>query len=376
MKDNKIKIFHTGDFHLDSPFSGCGVKQSEARRAALRNSFSSALARAVSDGCEIILIAGDLFDCGYVTPETVSRAFKDIENCKIPVVVSPGNHDPFKSGGIYDRADLPENLHVFSSPALSRIDFDSIGVSVHGYAFVSDRIDEPPVTSEKIQLHPTNVNVLLAHGDLYSPISKYAPINRPTLEASGFAYAALGHVHKAEAPIRLGKTTVSYCGFPEGRGFDELGFGGAMEISINAITGEAETERIVLSSNRYMIETVDVTGAESARDALAAAQRTVKEKGYGKETNLRIVLKGSVSPLFHSDISANAEELGLSLLEIENSTSPVYDAESLKNDISLRGALYRRLLPALSSDDGHRRALAAEALRIGLAALDGRQILQ
>ena len=115
MKDNKIKIFHTGDFHLDSPFSGCNVKESDTRREALRCAFSAALERAASDGCDLILIAGDLFDCGYVTAETVSRAFNDIEKCGIPLVVTPGNHDPYRAGGIYDRSDKPKNLFIFTS---------------------------------------------------------------------------------------------------------------------------------------------------------------------------------------------------------------------------------------------------------------------
>ena len=375
MKDNKIKIFHTGDFHLDSPFSGCNVKESDARREALRCAFSAALERAASDGCDLILTAGDLFDCGYVTAETVSRAFSDIEKCGIPLVVTPGNHDPYRAGGIYDRSDNPKNLFIFTAPELSRLDLDGLPVSVHGYAFTSDRIDEPPVTSDKIKLHPTNINILLAHADIYSPISKYAPLSLKTLESSGFAYAALGHVHKAEEPLKTGSTTVSYCGFPEGRGFDELGFGGAMEVTVDAVSGEVTAERITLSTRRYMIESVDVTGAESLTEIRSAVLRSVKEKGYGKETSLRVILTGSVSPSLPADVRIDTEETGLSLLEVENTTSPIYDDETLKNDISLRGALYRRLLPALSSDDKRERAVASEALRLGLAALDGKQLL-
>ena len=375
MKDNKIKIFHTGDFHLDSPFSGCNVKESDARREALRCAFSAALERAEGDGCDLILIAGDLFDCGYVTAETVARAFSDIEKCGIPVIVSPGNHDPYRPGGIDERSDKPGNLFVFSSPQLTRLDLDGLPVSIHGYAFTSDRIDEPPVTSDVIKLHPTNVDLLLAHADIYSPISKYAPLSLKTLETSGFAYAALGHVHKAEEPLKAGSTTVSYCGFPEGRGFDELGFGSAMEVTVDTVSGDVTARRVTLSTRRYMIESVDVTGAGSINEIRSAVLRSVKEKGYGKETSLRVILTGSVSPDISADVHIDAEEAGLSLLEVENTTSPIYDNETLKNDISLRGALYRRLLPALSSDDKRERAVACEALRLGLAALDGKQLL-
>lgn len=376
MKDNKIKLFHTGDFHLDSPFSGCDVKQSDKRRADLRNSFSAALSRAAADGCELVLIAGDLFDCGYVTPETVKRAFLAIEKCGLPVVVAPGNHDPYEKGGIYDRRDRPDNLFVFNTSEMSRFDFDGIGVSVHGYAFTSDRMDESPLTAGAFELNPRNVNLLLAHADIYSPISKYAPISPLSLETSGFEYVALGHVHKAEAPVRMGASTVAYCGFPEGRGFDELGFGGALEVTVDLSAHSVSTERVILSSRRYLIETLDVTGASSSGDLLSAISNFIKNSGLGKETSLRVILTGAVSPALSAEIDPDPEELGLSLIEVVNTTSPVYDAKLLEEDISLRGALYRELLPSLRSDDPRTRAVASEALRIGLAALDGKQILQ
>lgn len=366
-----IKIFHTGDFHLDSPFSGCDVKESDGRRASLRDSFASALKRAAADGCGMILIAGDLFDCGYVTHETVSKAFLAIEECGIPVVISPGNHDPYEKGGVYDKHERPSNLFVFSSSEISRMDFDDLGVSVHGYAFTSDRMDESPL-SAPIELHGENANILLAHGDIYSPISKYAPISPLSIEGSGFDYVALGHVHKAEPPVRMGSTTVAYCGFPEGRGFDELGFGGALEVTID--NGDVKTERVILSAKRYMIEQLDVTGATSNEDILSALASFVSKSGFGKETSLRVILSGAVSPSLSISMSPSAESLGLALIEIENDTSPVYDARLLEEDISLRGALYRQLLPSLKSPDSRTRRVAAEALRIGLAALDGKQI--
>ena len=366
-----VKIFHTGDFHLDSPFSGYDIRESDKRRAECREAFASALDKAVKDGCNIVLIAGDLFDCGYVTGETVSTALSAIESCGIPVVVAPGNHDPYEKGGVYDRRELPENLFVFSSTELQRFDFDDIGISVHGYAFTSDRFEDSPLEGG-LELHEKNANVLLAHADIYSPLSKYAPISPVSIEMSGLDYVALGHIHKAEPPVKMGSTTVSYCGFPEGRGWDELGLGSALEVTVDGKT--VSTERVTLSDKRYMIEELDVTGASTNGEILSAIASLISAKGLGKETSLRIVLKGAVSPDLSVSTSVSAESAGLALIEIENETSPVYDAQLLEEDISLRGALYRQLLPSLKSPDARTKRVAAEALRIGLAALDGKQI--
>lgn len=375
MNERYLKIFHMADFHLDSPFSGLDLKESDERRASLCMAFSSALSRAASDGCSLVLIAGDLFDCGYVTAETVEKTFEAIGRCPLPVVISPGNHDPFVSGGVYSKKGLPKNLYVFSSDKLERLDLDSIGVSVHGYAFTSDRLDESPVSKESISLHPSNVNILLAHADLSSPFSKYAPLSPRTLEGSGFVYAALGHVHKHELPERFGSCLTAYSGFPEGRGFDELGYGGALEVTVDRETLAADAERVILSLRRYEWETLDCGGMTSAADAERAIKKLISNKGFGIGCALRITLAGAVSPEFTPPTLLTRELLGIDLFELINETSPVFDAAYLENDVSLRGALYRELLPALRSDDPEKRRVASRALHVGLAALDGRPFM-
>ena len=65
---------------------------------------------------------------------------------------------------------------------------------------------------------------------------------------------------------------------------------------------------------------------------------------------------------------SNAEIFELKLKDL---TTPVPDNEYLKNDPSLRGEFYRNLLPSLTSEDTNTRRLAAEALYLGLCAIDG-----
>ena len=67
-------------------------------------------------------------------------------------------------------------------------------------------------------------------------------------------------------------------------------------------------------------------------------------------------------------------ESGVEYLEIVDDTMPFLDGEYLERDATLRGELYRTLLPKLRSEDGNERRLATKALRIGLAAIDGKSI--
>lgn len=365
-----LRVFHAADFHLDSPFAGMDLKSSDARRRTLLSVFLSALHRAVEDGCQLILLSGDLFDSGYVTTDTLEAVKAGLKACPLPVVIAPGNHDPFVPGGVFS-GDWPDNVTVFSSETLTYADFDALGVRVHGYAFTSDSYTAHPL-SGGVALHPTYWNLLCAHADLASPLSRYAPIAPAELAASGFDYAALGHIHKSPAPQTLGKSLVAYAGFPMGRGFDELGNGSALEIALDRSKGSVALTRLVLSTQRYVIEALDITGAARSGDAAEKLQRLISEKGYGTETCLRVVLTGAVTPGFPAELSLGRETFGTALLEIRNDTVPLYDADALESDPTLKGAFYRELCEQLRSPDEYSRRVAAEALRIGLLALDGR----
>ena len=62
------------------------------------------------------------------------------------------------------------------------------------------------------------------------------------------------------------------------------------------------------------------------------------------------------------------------MLEVDDRTSPTFDGGVLENDMTLRGELYRELYPMLSDGTPEERATAAAALRLGLAALEGRNV--
>jgi hypothetical protein len=59
---------------------------------------------------------------------------------------------------------------------------------------------------------------------------------------------------------------------------------------------------------------------------------------------------------------------------VENCTLPLLDFGELENDISIKGAVFRELLPRLESDDENERKIASMALKYALAALSGDEI--
>ena len=371
-----MKIMHLADFHLDSAFSGFDKVGADLRRAELRECFVRAMKIAKENGVELVLISGDLFDTPFCTSATRRVVFSAIKDVACPVVIAPGNHDYYNKNGTYADKDLPENAFVFTSNELGRFDFDDLGVSVLGYAFSSDRYEENPLINE-VPLSSENINLLCAHTEIGVNFSKYAPMSAQAISKYGFVYAALGHVHIKGEPLVIGNSAIAYSGFPQGRSFDELGEGGAYIVDIDRETKAVSLERIVLSTMTYEIERVDITSLSNDEDVIREIGKVVEAKGYGEKTALRVYLIGSIPSDYTPNINRILNDSAFSkllLLQIKNECVQSFDLEHLEKDLTIRGEVYRQLLPLLNSDDENERQKASLALKFALAALDKREI--
>lgn len=370
-----IKLFHAADLHLDSPFSSLPPSAGERRREELRRVFLNMMKTAADEHVDLVLLPGDLFDSGYASPATAEVLREGFETVKCPVVICPGNHDPFTPQSIYATGKFPSNVHIFSDDTPSHFDFPDLGVDVWGAAFVRPTM-EGALMARIPRLEDDILHILCQHGDTRSMLSRSCPLNPRDIAYRGFCYAALGHVHVPGEPEVLSGCTIAYSGCPMGRSFDEPGWGGALLVTIEQ-NRRVTIERRRFATRRYEVEHLDVTGLGNDSDVAARLRGLIASRGYGAETSLRVLLEGELSPetTLSPQSIARRCEAGLEYLELRDRTLPVLDAGYLEKDMTLRGALYRELLPLLSGEDETLRRRAADALRAGLAAIDGRAIL-
>lgn len=370
-----VKILHCADIHLDSPFADRRPEKAAVRRNELRGVFSSMMTYARLNAVDIMLIAGDLFDCQYITSDTVSlvqRAFSDNKKCRF--VISPGNHDPFSQNSIYDKTEFPSNVYIFDSERLSFFSFDELETDVYGYAFTSPDLDYNPFSGRKPE-NSSRINLLCAHGELGVSASHNCPIKIADLTESGFDYAALGHIHNSSGIKQTNGVYYGYSGCIEGRDFGECGYKGALcgEISKQNGVFRANLRGLRFSKRRYEILTVNLTG-ETETDAVYDKIFTSILKNYGDDTSLRLILEGNISPNVNINNIYIRQKLENTLfsLQIINKTFPLFDYAMLENDKTIRGEYFRRMLPFLNTDD--ERENASLALRYGLSALAGNDI--
>lgn len=372
-----VRILHTGDLHLDSPFACLSPEKSEERRRELRETFGRLVTLAREEAVDLILIAGDLFDAAYVTARTANRIIEEFAAlAPTEIVISPGNHDPYTPKSLWASGRLPSNVHIFSTEDLASFTFPALNTVVWGWAFLSDRLEFSPLASRRVD-DPDRLNLVCGHCDLGVPLSKYAPVTTADLSAFGAQYAALGHRHVITPPQTIGERTLAaYCGCIEGRSFDEPGKGGVYIIDAAKKDGgwALDLRRVTLALRRYETASVDISGVDHEREVARRIKAVVEENGYGRDTALRVILTGATPPDFIVPREANGEALGLFYLELIDRTAPTFDAKYLEADMSVRGELYRSLLPYLTSGSVEERATAARALRMGMAALAGEDI--
>ncbi len=361
-----MKFIHSADIHLDSPFALLPPDRAAVRRNEIRAAFTSMLLYARLNACDMVILSGDIIESAYATRDTANLLIREFEAMpKVKIIIAPGNHDPYEKGSLWSSQSFPDNVFIFDSDKLSYFSFDDLNTDVYGFAFTSNTLESNPFAGMS-PLNPDRVNIIAAHGDLTSPISKKCPITKAEIEATGCNYVALGHIHNTTGIAVAGKTHYGYSGCLEGRDFGECGHKGAIVVEIDD-DKRVTTRGIRFSKKRYEILTLDVTGSTSVEDAREKFRTAYAKSGFSADTILRLVLEGSVAPEFSAAMSDFSENI----VEFVDNTSPTYDADYLQNDPGIRGAFYRELLPLLQSDDVAKRRVAAEALRLGLREIQG-----
>jgi len=256
---NTIRILHAADLHLDSPFEGLPAGKAAIRRQEQRTLLAALADLAAEEQVDLVLLSGDLLDSANTYYETGDELVRSLQNIDAPVFIAPGNHDYYSAKSPYARLKLPENVHIFTESAVHYVALPRLGVRVYGAAFTEDH-SGPLLHGFHAERREGVLNILCMHGEVGVRNSVYNPISEEDLAQSGMDYVALGHIHKACGLQKAGSVWYSWPGCPEGRGFDETG---EKTVSIVELSSTECTLRTrVISTHRYEIMKVDVTGAD------------------------------------------------------------------------------------------------------------------
>lgn len=293
-----MKFIHTADIHLDSPLRGLSAypdAPADRLRTATRDAFQNLVSRAVDEQVDFMVIAGDVYDGDWKDFNTglfFVRQMGRLRQAGIPVYLLYGNHDA--DSEMTRGLELPDNVHVFSSRKSETFRIEGKKLALHGRSF-----KVAATTENLLPSYPEPVAGWLNIGVLHTALegnsehAKYAPCSVAELQAKGYQYWALGHVH--EHWIQRGDTTIAYPGNLQGRHIRELGVRGALLVTAEG--GEiTEVDRLEVDVLRWQSLEIDITAVADLRSAVRLVGQAMEQLLETTPSDLplavRVVFKG------------------------------------------------------------------------------------
>lgn len=242
------RFLHTSDWQLGMTrhyLSKRGDDDPQARFTADRIETVRRLGDvARQEGCEFVVVAGDVFETHNVSTQIIARACEAIASIDLPVYLLPGNHDSLEPGCLWDGPEFarhcPSNVQVLRDHAETQIT-DGTGVviaTIVASPLTTRHPSTDPLADLVKNLEPAQTpRILVGHGQLegLSGDAREALISRAPLEDAiargALSYVALGDRHIAW-PTNDNHAAIRYSGTQETTSFNEESVGTAVIVDL------------------------------------------------------------------------------------------------------------------------------------------------
>lgn len=230
-----LKILHTADIHIGMTFASRGYRD-DIRKQLVEARFDilgRIIQSANENGCEMLVVAGDLFDRPNVKKADIAktaRMFKQFNGKCIAVL--PGNHDFYDPSGELWK-NFQENA-LDNSVLLSEAkpySLDELGLDIDAVLYPAPCNDKHSERSNIAWINALNErprakwHIGIAHGSLSGVCpdmnGRYYNMDEKTLKGFGLDLWLLGHSHVRHPDHdQLNDYRIIYSGTPEPDGFD------------------------------------------------------------------------------------------------------------------------------------------------------------
>ena len=232
-----IKLLHTADWQLGKPFSrfegDVGAVLREARLDAVERIADARQARPTSKPCWWRATCSRASTPSRACCGAWCTAWRGFAG---PWLLLPGNHDPARPGGVWDRfqssGDCPDTIRILAKP--EPVPLEGGRLVVLPAPLMQKHVSGDPTSwFDSADLPAGAVKVGLAHGSVPELLAGQAaspnaiPLNRA--EQVGLDYLALGDWHSV---LQVGPRTW-YSGTPEPDDFTRSGLGEVLLVTLS-----------------------------------------------------------------------------------------------------------------------------------------------
>lgn len=273
-----VRFAHTADWqlgmtrHFLSP--GTQGRYDQARLEAVERIGQIAAA----EGCEFIVVCGDVFEHVQVARRTAAPAHRALRAVaeRMPVYLLPGNHDHLSSASIYAShwfgAELPANVHVLDRAGVVDVQpgVELLAAPWDGKQPPAEQIDR--LAARAAVIDSDAVRIAVGHGGVDTLASQLTsdPISVATLEQAlaerRIDFVALGDRHSRTDVGASGR--IWYSGTPEPTATREIDPGHLLVVDIEPGQSAKVTAHQV-ATWVFAEQAFALRGADSVDDVLA-----------------------------------------------------------------------------------------------------------
>jgi len=353
-----MRFLHLADAHLDRPFSGIQDMPDSMAKLCLKASqraFDRAVALALENQVDAVLMVGDMFDTarrGVEASLFLRDRLKRLAESEIPTFLVHGNHDPLDAS--LSRVSWPSGVHVFPAEDVYQMALkgkDGIECHLYGISFASSLVTEnlstrfPKERTAEVMMGLIHANVGGRSGH-----QNYAPCKESHLHSKAIDYWALGHIHKREIFLE-DRPKAAYPGMLQGAHIGELGEGGALLVDIGP-TGPVQTEFVPLSEVVWHDVQVQIESLADVGELEDAVVQALNNTHPGPRI-VRVIVTGR-GPV-HNELMLRVDQESLLealraavldlgecwIAKLVNETKPELDLEAFIKEETFTGELLR-----------------------------------
>jgi DNA repair exonuclease SbcCD nuclease subunit len=347
-----MRFVHTADWQIGKVFKRFGPKEETLRQARL-----TAIERlgtcAAANGARHVLVAGDVYDCEAPSPVTLRapiermKAFPDIHWHLLP-----GNHDPHRPQGVWDRlrpGELPGHIHLHLAAA--PIELEAGAFLLPAPLTRRCELDDLTAWMDTATTPAGALRVGLAHGSVTNFASEGEatnPIDPTRATKAGLDYLALGDWHRTLQVTGA----VWYAGTPEPDRAGGQERGTALLVEIAGPGVPVSVTPLATGTYRWTTRTERLADVGE----LADLETRLRAEPDLPRLILRLRLEGALTLSGHAELQRRLVDLEAALfhLELDQSALLARPTEEDLETIDFDGVLRRSadLLKGLADDTG------------------------
>ena len=347
-----VRLLHLADVHLDTAFEGRSDVLRSHLRDALRTAFERAVDCAIDEAVHAVLLAGDLFDDDRLSVTTEAFLVEQVarlDAAGIDTIYVTGNHDPGGSGFRAAQIEWPDRFHYVDTRAPTTIPLTDADGNPRATVVAAGHVDAHEDANLAAQFPaaegggPT-IGLLHAHVTAASQVAahdRYAPCSVEDLQAPGYDYWALGHIHTRQ---RVDEAVPAwYPGNLQGRSPRETGARGGLLVTLDGGPPEVAFRPFAPTRWEHLVldDLAEIDTVQALVERVDAAHRERAQEATADDWLLRVTLRG---PCPMADTLASSEKVEeLEAVMARRLSGGVRDVE----------VRTRRLVPPVDPDDYH-----------------------